>query len=420
MTNRSRWFAEDRFGMFVHFGLYSTPAGVWKGKRIKHPYAEWLQGSERVPRSEYQQLAKQFNPVGFDAEEWIACAKAAGMRYFVITSKHHDGFALWPTKASAYNVMDASPFKRDILGELAAACRKYDVKLGLYYSHWQDWEGTGGDVCQTHMVNEEYVHPSDADFARYWQTKCLPQVAELIERYDPWMLWFDSWNRDSLTYVTPERQDQLITFVRERSDKCLINSRIQFLAPSDCVDFISTMDNSFPSAGFDKPWETSGTLNHSWGYHQLDFQWKSTNQLLRYLIGNASLGGNYQLNVGPTGEGRFQPAAIKRLRDLGTWLSVNGESIYGTSASPIPAPSWGRITTRKLEGGATRLYLHLFDITPGTAVRVEGVTGQVQSARVLETSQPITASTDGGGLWVSLPSDLAGVEIPVIAVDVKG
>lgn len=168
-TTRTNWFEHDRFGMFVHFGLYSRPAGIWKGQRIQHAYSEWLQASEHIPRAEYRQLAQQFNPTKFDADAWMQAVRAAGMKYFLITAKHHDGFALWPSRASAYNVMDATPFRRDILGELAAAAKRHGIKLGLYYSHWQDWEGTGGDICTVHMENAEYVHPSQQQFEDYWQ-----------------------------------------------------------------------------------------------------------------------------------------------------------------------------------------------------------------------------------------------------------
>lgn len=417
---RLGWWEEARFGMFIHWGLYSNPAGLWNGCKIRHPYSEWLQASERIPRSEYQALAASFNPVGFDADEWAGEAKAAGMRYLVITAKHHDGFALWPTRASRYNVMDATPFKRDILGELAEACRKADIKLGLYYSHWLDWEGTGGDICAVHMANEEYTHPSEEAFARYWREKCLVQVRELLDNYDPWLLWFDTWSERPARYITSQRQEELIDLIRGRSNRCLINSRIEQLNPSSRVDFISTGDNEFPEEGFGQPWETSGTLNDSWAYHALDFDWKSVRQLLKNLIGNAANGGNYQLNVGPTGEGRFQPAASFRLRGMGDWLAVNGESIYGTTRSPLGKPAWGRITCRRLPDNRTRLYLHLWDFTPGTALWLEVAGVQPVSARVLETGQPVGFSADGAGVWLRLPRELHGLELPVVELDVIG
>ncbi len=426
MTSRTDWFEHDRFGMFVHFGLYSRPAGIWKGQRNRHPYSEWLQASEQIPRAEYRQLAQHFNPTRFDADTWMKTVRAAGMKYFLITAKHHDGFALWPSKASAYNVMEETPFKRDILGELAAAAGRHGVKLGFYYSHWQDWEGTGGDICTVHMENAEYVHPTQAQFEDYWQNKCLIQIRELIDNYDPAFFWFDSWHdyqnkgRDFTgAYLTLARQNELIALIRRLSPNCLINSRINFTAPSDQVDYMSTMDNEFPDRGFAKPWETSGTLNESWGYHGLDFRWKSTRSLIQNLVGNAALGGNYQLNVGPTGEGEFQPAAIRRLHEIGEWLRVNGESVYGTQASPLGTMPWGRITCRRMDQGVTRLHLHLWDFTPATALLVTGVRNAPVQAMVLETGQRVKTEVGAQGVWVELPHELAGLSLPVIAMDLK-
>lgn len=413
------WFTDARFGMFVHWGLYSNPAGVWRGQKIKHPYSEWLQASEHVPRAEYKELAKKFNPAEFNAEEWICEAKHAGMKYFVITSKHHDGFALWPSKASRYNVFEATPCKRDLLGELAAACRKYDIKLGFYYSHWQDWEGTGGDVCSVHMENEEYVHPTEEEFQSYWQNKCLVQIQELIENYDPDLLWFDTWSKESFRFITRERQEEVISLVRRLSDKCLINSRIQFLDPAEQVDFISTMDNNFPDQGFSKPWETSGTLNHSWAYHAMDYSWKSPRELIQNLVKNASLGGNYQLNVGPMGNGCFQQSAIKRLREIGAWMRVNGESIYGTTAGPAVRHSWGRITSGSPGRNQTTLYLHLWEFTPGTALLLERVPGRVIDAIVLETGQRVNVEAGERGIWIQIPAELKRDELPVVRLTLK-
>lgn len=406
--------------MFVHWGLYSGPAGIWKDKKNKHPYAEWLQASEHVPRAEYRALAAAFNPVAFDADAWIKEAAHAGMRYFVITAKHHDGFALWPSQASTFNVVDATPFKRDILKELTEACERHGLKIGFYYSHWMDWEGVGGDVCGVHMVNEEYVHPTQAEFEHYWQSKCLPQVRELIERYNPWFLWFDSWGESTKTFITDQRQDELISLIRQQSDRCLVNSRIRFDSPSDRVDFLSMMDNCYPENAFAKPWETSGTLNDSWAYHALDYGWKSTRELLRYLIGNASFGGNYQLNVGPTGDGRFQAAAIKRLREIGCWMRINGESIYDTQAGPFGKTPWGRSTRKRMPDGTTRLYLHLFDFTPGTALFIPPLKTPPRQAVVLESGQPVTISADSHGVWLALPNELRGLDLPVIRLDVPG
>ena len=413
----SKWFDCSRFGMFVHLGLYSGPGGIWKGSKIKHPYSEWLQASAHVPRKEYRKLAESFSLSGFDADEWICEAKNAGMKYFIITAKHHEGFALWPSKVSSFNVMDATPCKRDILGELNAACKRHGLEFGLYYSHWQDWEGVGGDVCETYMVNEEYVRPSQEEFESYWQGKCLPQVRELIEAYDPALLWFDSWGSNSKLYITERRKAELIGLIRKLSSRCLVNSRICYDSPPDDADLISMMDNQYPDKGFEKPWETSGTLNESWAYHKLDFSWKSTRQLIGHLVGNASVGGNYQLNVGPTGDGKFQPAAVKRLRELGNWLAVNGEAVYGTEGGPFPKSPWGCTTMRHDNDNTVKLYLHMFSCTPSTALLLRGVMLQPRSAYVLESGQPLSCSISKEGLWLELPKELAGIDIPVIRLE---
>jgi alpha-L-fucosidase len=422
----SSWFSNDRFGMFIHWGLYTGPGGVWKGKKIVRSYSEWLQSSESIPRNEYRKLTEQFNPDSFNAEEWIRMAKGAGMRYFLITAKHHDGFCLWPTKVSDYNVMDATPFKRDILGELASACKAHDIKLGFYYSHWMDWDGTGGDVWYgedaigevSRETAEEYKHPTQEEFEVYWQKKCLPQVRELIENYDPRFFWFDSWGKDSSKYMTPERQDELINLIRECSDHCLVNSRINFEAPSDKCDYLSMMDNSFPDTTFDKPWETSGTLNHSWAYHKLDYDWKSTEQLIKYLVGNASLGGNYQLNVGPMPDGRFEAPAIRRLSEIGSWLTVNGEAIYGSSASPLEAMPFGKVTYRQEEATQT-YYLHLWVFAPGSELFVPGLKGEISEAKVIENGQPLETRASEDGTYIQLPNELAGLNLPVIKLVVS-
>ena len=404
MDNRT-WFKQAQYGMMAHFGLYSMLAGEYRGRRVQ-TYAEWIQCHCAIPNAEYHNLAKVFNPVYFDADEWIRLAKEAGMKYFVITSKHHDGFALFKSK-DPFNVVDATPFKRDIIGELAAACRKRGVKFGVYYSHWLDWEGVGGDIS-VHMENDEYIHPTEAEFAAYWQNKCLPQVEELLINYAPDLFWFDTWDDAySRQYVTKARQQELVDLIRSYKEDTLISSRIQMLDPIEDIDFISCHDNQFPEKGFNKPWETSGTLNESWGYHREDFSWKSTEVLLKNLISNAAIGGNYQLNVGPDGSGRFSPAALRRLTEMGAWLTANGEALYGSEAGS-GTPPWGRETVK-----GNKRFLTVYDVNEPITL-----TGEMPDyAYISETNQPVTVKQEGDTLTVELPEAAKKLSLPVIVLE---
>lgn len=432
----TQWFTDARFGMFIHFGLYSIPAGVWKGQRMgRNWYAEWIRTQHNfpnqpvgIPRKEYDTLLEQFNPVNFDADAWIAEAKNAGMKYFLITAKHHDGFALWPSKASKYNVVDATPFKRDILGELKQACVKHGLRLGFYYSHWQDWGHPGGAMPPwdgRHRLNPAIItQPSPDAFANYWRSIVLPQVQELIDGYDPAFFWFDTWNGVNKEQITEQRIDELIALVRSKSPHCLINSRIGSTwchsKGDQVVDYLSMGDNQFPGGLISRPWETSGTMNRSWGHHSLDHQWKPTSQFLHHLIDNVSRGGNYQLNVGPKADGSFPRQAIKRLRELGAWMLVNGESIHGASPAPLPEPTWGRITMRTQTDGRVRLYLHVYNWSKDAPVVIKGHKTRPREAFVLETGEKVeTAQTDEGAI-VKLPKHQPDQHVSVVAVDLPG
>lgn len=285
-------------------------------------YAEWIHTRLEIPPHEYQKLANDFNPINFDADQWIREAKEAGVKYFVITSKHHDGFALWDSKVSEYKITN-TPYKKDILKQLVDACKKHDIKYGFYYSHWQDWEHPGG-------AWPNWVPPirSEDEFENYWQQKALPQVKELITMFDPDLLWFDTWDEEH--HINPHRRDELIALVRENSPKCLINGRISFLEPGNNIDFLEMHDNSYPKEILEKPWQTPATMTHSWGWHAKDYNWKTAKQMITYLVNNASKGGNYLLNIGPKPDGTFPPTAVQRLREIGAWIYANSEAIYNT------------------------------------------------------------------------------------------
>ena len=286
MPSDATWFRDAKFGLFIHYGLYSVPAGEWRGKPMgRNRYAEWIRmqwnwpAPGGIPRADYDALIPQFNPAAFDADAIVREAANAGMRYVVFVTKHHDGFALWHSQASRYGI-DATPSHRDLVAEISAACRARGLKVGFYYSHWLDWEHPGGGLPPWPEIRADppVTQPSDDMYERYWTEKCLPQVRELIDGFSPDLLWFDSWGNTRGRQLTPDRLGRLVSLIRTRSPRTLINSRI---GPVDDVDFLSMDDNQFPPKMIPRPWETSGTTNRSWAYNKFDFDYKPTKLLLR-------------------------------------------------------------------------------------------------------------------------------------------
>ncbi|MEN1681430.1 MAG: alpha-L-fucosidase [Planctomycetota bacterium] len=419
------WFSDAKFGMFIHFGLYSIPAGEWNGEQMgRNWYAEWIrmqhgfpdynsEGGVGIPRKEYDSLLGRFNPESFDADEWIGLAKSAGMKYFLITAKHHDGFALWPSKVSGYNVVDATPFGRDILGELAEACDKHDVALGFYYSHWQDWGHRGGALPPWPTGNKRWEReptvkqPTQEEFERYWNSVALPQVVELIENHDPKFWWFDNWRETE--FLTERRLDQLIALVRERSPHSLINSRIGVTwnhpAGDELADFLSMGDNQFPSQTINRVWETSGTMQRSWGYHKSDPFWMPVPELLRHLVDNASRGGNYQLNIGPMGDGSFPKASVRRLREIGSWMDINGEAIHGARPVAVPEPGWGRLTGKPV-ADAYRVYACVYNWPKDRTLIVPELGQAPRRSFLLETGYNVESRVVAGAdVVLTVPLD---------------
>jgi len=435
-TESANWMAQTRFGMFIHFGLFSIPAGIWKGEEMgRNRYAEWIRAQWRwpqsdggIPKAEYDSLLAKFNPTKFDANEWIELAANAGMRYFVIVSKHHDGFALWNSAVSNYDIA-ATPFGangRDPIGELAKACRKHGVKFGIYYSHWQDWEHPGGARAPwPEMSNDPTItQPTDAEFAKYWEGKCLPQVAELIERYHPDMLWFDSWGGRPRDQVTPARRDELIRLIRSKAPHCMINGRIASYDPAG-ADFISMGDNQFPAASNAPkvPWETPSTMNQAWGYNRLDFRWKSFDQLLDALITNAHHGGAITLNVGPMADGSFQAAAKRRLKQFASWMEINESALQPSARSPFPEGSLPEGVRATLGVDPARPCFNLFLLEPrpaGDLVIPQPLPvdkSAVFRAMVLETHEFLPVKTDDQGqLVITMSKNLETIDHAVIRV----
>lgn len=402
-VEKADWFREAKFGMFIHFGLYSMLEGSYNGHTMPDTtfangrswYAEWIQMRLEVPSGEYKSLAKRFNPTAFDADEWIREAKNAGMRYFVITSKHHDGFALWDSKVSDFNIMN-SPYKKDLIAELVAACKKYGIKYGFYYSHWQDWEYPGGAMPQW------YPKVADDEFESYWQKKSLPQVKELITMFDPDLLWFDTWDWE--THITDKRRDELIALVRELSPKCLINGRISYLSPGENIDFLEMHDNQYPDKILEKPWQTPATMVHSWGWHAKDYNWKSAQQMIGFLASNTSKGGNYLLNVGPKPDGSFPLPAVRRLREIGAWMLCNNEAIYGTEPVKDIEPQDGIVFARKTVSGKHIIYAFMSKYTE--EIEIPFALSKHTLCTILESGMPLITQQTAKGFKVQIPKRL--------------
>lgn len=383
-NQRAQWFVDARFGMFIHWGVYSGAEGIWKGEKLRNEndYAEWIYYRNRIEKDEYLNLLDRFDWDSIDPEEWVLLAKKSGMKYVTLTAKHHDGFALWDSKVSDYDIADHTNPKRDIVGELAEACKKHGLKLGLYYSHWVDWEHPYG---WDHTME---IYPITAEqYDQYWQEKVMPQMRELLTNYgDIGMIWFDMWIHHSQTIVTKEQLLQLKGLIRELQPDCLVNSRLGLSVEEDAdVDFRTLGDNQFGNMKLDYPWQSPGTVAHSWGYHALDSEWKSTTALLKYLIGNVSLNGNYMLNIGPRSNGDVPYEISQRLLDMGAWLDVNGESIYTSEAFDLPKDQhdWGKITYKALDHGSHKLYLHVYNWPFNHSLPVTGISTKPQQVYVL-------------------------------------
>jgi alpha-L-fucosidase len=317
---RLAWFRDAKYGLFIHWGLYAIPAGEWEG-RTYPGIGEWIMYRARIPVRQYEKLAQQFNPTKFDADAIVRLAKDAGMKYIVITSKHHDGFALFDSKVSTYDAVDATPAKRDLIGELADACRKHGMRLGFYYSQAQDWHEPNG------AGNTWDFAPDDKkDFDQYLRDKAEPQVRELLTRYGPVaLIWFDT-----PRLMTPARAKRFTDIVRELQPNTLIDGRLGAEG-----DYISTGDNVIPNEIGQEAWETPATINHTWGYRKDDHDWKSAGDVVFKLADIVSKGGNYLLNIGPMADGTVPQPSQDVLRTVGAWLKKNGEAIYGAQATPF-------------------------------------------------------------------------------------
>jgi len=402
---RMAWWRQARFGMFIHWGVYAVPAGTYDGKQIKG-IGEWIMLRGKIPVAEYKEYAKQFNPVKYDPDSWVRLAKEAGMKYIVITSKHHDGFALFDSKVTDWNIVDATPYGKDLLKPLAEACRKHGIKLGFYYSQAQDWNHPGGAAAR----GIKWDPAQEGSMDEYIQKIAAPQVKEILTNYgDIAVLWWDTPHD-----MNEERADALQPLISLQPG-IITNNRLGGGYDGDC----STPEQHIPATGLDSDWEACMTMNKTWGFKSYDHDWKSTETLIRNLVDIASKGGNYLLNVGPTAEGEIPQPSIERLKAIGAWMKVNGESIYETTASPFRKLSWGRCTKKTFINGAT-LYLHIFDWPVDGKLVLKGLKNEVQQAYLLADLGKLKTTKDDTGVTVELPSKPLDAIDTVVVLKVAG
>lgn len=403
---RMKWWEEARFGMFIHWGVYSVPAGFYKGERQTNS-GEWIMNKGKIPIAEYEKFADEFNPTKFDAKEFVGLAKSAGMKYMVITAKHHDGFSMFDSKGTEFNIVDATPFKRDVLQELSKECQKQGLKFGFYYSQAQDWHHPGGlgntwDKDLKRVSNDDYVYE-----------KALPEVKQLLTEYGPIAIfWWDTPREmtksvvDSLYHITTALQPRIIT-----------NDRLGDDYEGDHKTFERNGPKHQPEARY---WELCQPVSASWGYRSDDNKFKSASTLIHNLINQSSKGGNYLLNVSPTNEGILKEDAIKRMKAIGKWMGENSESIYGTQASPTSTePKWGRITMKIVDNKGL-LYLHVYDWKDGIALPIR-LKNEVESCYLLTDKNRIFETENlEDGIQVRLSGKASDSVASVIVLKLKG
>ncbi len=410
-NGKMQWWRHAKYGMFIHWGLYAIPAGRWKGGIIPSG-GEWIMKNGRIPLDEYKKLANEFNPVKFNAVEWVKLAVDSGMKYLVFTAKHHDGFAMYDSAVSDYNIVKATPCGRDVLKELAAECDKQGITFGLYYSQYQDWEDMDG------FGNDWDYNPSGQNFRAYFDRKVKPQLTELLTNYGPiGLLWFDT------PYEMPrELCEELVEHVRSIQPGCIINGRIGYYLG----DYRQMGDNSIPVVSYDCDWETPMTLNDTWGYKDYDHNYKSPETVLKMLINVAGKCGNFLINIGPDAEGGISTESIRILKTVGEWLKVNGDSVYGVKAFPdLPYElDWGRFTYKD-----KKMYMHVFNwpLSP-CQILVYGFKTKVNKAyllsdkakRELKAVQTFETARDQHRLRVNLPEEPVDRLDTVVVLELDG
>ncbi len=406
-NSRMEWWRDARFGMFIHWGAYAVPAGVYKDQEIKG-IGEWIMKHGQVPIPEYEEFARQFNPAKFNGEEWVRIAKNAGMKYIVITSKHHDGFSIWDSEVSDYNIVDYGSYGKDVLKALSAACKKEGIALGFYHSI-MDWHHPDAQ-SKSYLMSDSLIHQKgNPDFPRYLKEYMKPQVKELIDNFDPAILWFDGeWTQE----FTHEQGLELYQYVRSLKPEILINNRVDTGRKGmqgmneegeDYAGDFGTPEQEILEGTSVFDWESCMTMNDTWGFKKNDHNWKSSELLIHNLIDVTAKGGNYLLNVGPTAEGEIPQPSVERLNEMGDWLAINGEAIYATEKLTNSYKEGEKIRYTKKKGEPV-YYAIALEKPAGSIVFNNVKPDEGSSIYLLGSDQALEwSATDGGGITVNFP-----------------
>ena len=423
----NKWFRDAKYGVFIHFGAYSQLAGQYKGNTDGPPYAEWAMMTYRIPLKEYrEEVVAEFNPQEFDADEWARIFKESGMRYVVITSKHHDGFALFKSGVTDYNVVDGSPFRRDIIKELSEACHRHGLKFGVYYSQAFDWSEPGAPFPSPEAIRK--IHPelpegyeaNDQTMDEYLAKKAYPQVEELMKNYKIDLLWFDT-----PASMKPEQGRRFLEIVRKNNPDCLTNSRLLYWPKEEWkpeqlefFDYVSLEDKEVPPHKLSLTTESPDSVSTSYGYKAHGaVRYHTLQEIIHRFVHTVCGGGNYLLNFGPMGNGKVDPKALELFQGVGAWIKDNGASIYGTQANPLPdRPAWGDANLSK--DGKT-LYLHVMKWPKDGKLTVEGMPGKATSASFLSpqaADTKIACAQKGKKLHLTLPGNAIDPNDTVVKV----
>jgi alpha-L-fucosidase len=423
---RIAWWRDAQFGCFIHWGVYSTFGGEWNGKPFKG-YAEHMMRIQKIPRAEYaEKVVSVFNPVKFNADEWVKLIKSAGMKYVIITAKHHDGFAMYPSAVTRYNIRDATPFKRDPMRELSEACKRNGLRFGFYYSHAFDWEhpdAPGNDWDYDNPGGDRNLHGGAQWFdqhpellpkaQRYVDEKAIPQIVELLKTYHPDILWFDTPGKLPLS-----ENLRILKAVRDTDANVVVNGRLARGKGYSFGDYKNTSDRAAELVPTEGDWETIPTTNESYGYHKYDLSHKPVAHFIQLLAKAAARGGNVLMNIGPMGDGEVDPKDQAILRGIGKWLEINGSSIYASERTPLPVQAWGE-SSRK----GNTLYLHVFDWPRDGKLVVGGLQNAIATAYFLadpKRNQLKTERLNENDLVIRIPGAAVDSADSVVVLEVQG